>query len=147
MKTLLKQISNPRDAAATAGSLNVQVVATSASGTRAALQAAQAMAAGLDARIVVVVPQVVHYHESLEHPTVSPDFVGNRFRTVAEALAMDVEVRVCVCRSQTTALASALPRDAVVLVGGKTRRWWPTAEQRLTAALVSRGCRALLIVA
>ena len=56
MKTLLNQISNPGDVAATAGSLNVQVVATSASGTRAALRAAQAMAAGLDARIVVVVP-------------------------------------------------------------------------------------------
>jgi len=147
MKTLLNQISNPGDVAATAGSLNVQVVATSASGTRAALRAAQAMAAGLDARIVVVVPQVVHYREPLDHPTVSPDFVGDRFRAVAEELAMEVEIRVCVCRSKTAALVSALPRDAVVLVGGKTRRWWPTAEQRLTAALVSRGYRALLVVA
>ena len=146
MKTLLNQIPTARDVASETGSLKVQVVATSAGGTRAALGAAKSLAAGLDASIVLVVPHVVQYGETLEHPTMSPDFAGERFRTMAEDLAMDVEIRVCVCRSQTAVLASALSHDAVVLVGGKVRRVWPTTEQRLIAALVSRGYKALLVV-
>lgn len=147
MKTVLNSIADVRGEASDAGSLNVQVVATKGSATLAALRAARSLAAGLDARIVLVVPQVVHYGEALDRPTVSPGFIADRYRRMAEDLAMDVEIRVCVCRSQTGALVSALPRDAVVLVGGKTRRLWPTAEQRLTAALVDRGYRALLVVA
>ena len=146
MRTVLNQIPTVGNAASEAGSLKVQVIATSAGGTRAALGAAKSLAAGLDAGIVLVVPHVVQYGETLQHPTVSPDFVGERFRSIAEDLAIDVEIRVCVCRSRTAVLASALSHDAVVLVGGKIRRVWPTVEQRLIAALVSRGYKALLVV-
>ena len=126
-------------------SLKVQVVATTVDGTRAALVAARTMAAGLGARIDVVVPHVVPYGEAIEHPTIAPTFVGRRIQALADQLSMDVDVRVCVCRTHTAALTQWLVRDAVVLVGGRRRRGWPTREQRLAVSLAEHGYNALFV--
>jgi hypothetical protein len=146
MNTVLNQIPNASDARSSeAQSLRVQVIATSFGGTRAALATAQTLAAGLDARVVVFVPYVVPYGEALDHPTIKPAFIGDRFARLADELSFEVEVRVCVCRSWPNALATELSRDAVIVIGGASRRWWPTCEQRLAASLVSDGYNALFV--
>ena len=125
--------------------LKVQVVATSFGGTRAALLAARTLAAGLDARVVIFVPFVVPYGEALDHPTIKPAFIGDRFGRLAEEFSMEVDVQVCVCRSWLEALTSVLSRDGAVVVGGRSRRWWTTAEQRLAASLARAGFNALFV--
>jgi hypothetical protein len=125
--------------------LKVQVIATSVNGTRAALAAARRLAADLTAHVVVFVPFVVPYGEVLEHPTVDPEVIGARYGRLAEELSLEAEVRVCVCRSWAEALGSVLSHDAPVVVGGDTRRWFPTREQKLAASLVRGGYDVLLI--
>ena len=126
-------------------SLAVYVVATTIGGTRAALEAARTFAAGVDVRIILLVPQVVPYPQSVDHPADSVAFTRERFRHLAESLAVDVLVRVCLCRSHSAALAPVVPRDAIVLVGGRCRRWWPTREQRVADALTGAGRQVLFV--
>jgi hypothetical protein len=125
--------------------LSVYVLATSTQGTRAALQAAGTYAQGLDARLVMLVPHVVPYAQALEHPADPVAFTASRFRALAEQLGIDVTIRVCFCRSHSAALAPLIPPHAAVLVGGRTRRWWPTREQRVANALTSAGRSVLFI--
>lgn len=125
--------------------LSVYVLATSASGTRAALRAASSYARGLDACIVLLVPHVVPYAQALEHPADSVDFVADRFRELAVEIGVDVSIRVCLCRPQSAALAPLIPRDGAILIGGRTRRWWPTHEQRLARTLMKTGRRVLFV--
>jgi hypothetical protein len=125
--------------------LAVYVVATTFSGTRAALGAARNFAAGFDIRITLLVPQVVPYPQSVDHPADSVAFTRERFCRLVEPLATDVLVRVCLCRSHSVALAPLLPRDAVVLVGGRCRRWWPTREQNVADALSRTGRQVLFV--
>jgi hypothetical protein len=124
----------------------VHLVATTPDGTRAALAAAGAIARGTAAPAVMLVPWVVPYGEALDHPTESVAFGVKIFSKLAEELGIDVTVQVCLCRSSGEALGSLLPRDAVVVIGGPSRQWWPTREQRL-AARVSRAGRRVLFVA
>jgi len=114
-------------------------------GTRAALAAADAHAQGLGARIVLLVPQVVPYAQTLEHPADSVTFAADRFRALVDELRSDVTIRVGLCRPQDATLEALIPRDAVVLVGGRTRRWWPTPEQRAAAALTRAGHGVLFV--
>jgi hypothetical protein len=125
--------------------LAVCVMATTLSGTRAALDAARNFAAGFDLRITLLVPQVVPYQQPLDHPADSVAFTIERFRGLAEPLETDVAVHVCLCRSHNATLAPLLPRDAIVLVGGRCRRWWPTREQRVAATLTDAGHHVLFV--
>ena len=144
MNKVLTQIPNAPDAkSGNTRSLTVQVIATSFGGTRAALGTARALAAGLDARVVVLVPFVVPYGEALDHPTVKPELIGARWGRLAEELSLEADVRVCVCRSWTESLPSVLSHDAPVVIGGKTRRWWPTPEDGLRSSLARDGYSVL----
>jgi hypothetical protein len=127
--------------------MTLQILGTGLDGTRAALAAARTMASGLDARVVVLVPHVVPYGEALAHPTVKPALVGARYATLADELSIEADIRICVCRSWSADLATLLSRDAPVVVGGDTRRWFPTREQRLAASLVGKGYDVLLVAA
>jgi hypothetical protein len=138
----------PTETPAPAGStLSVYVLATTEAGTRTALATAGAFARDLHARIVVLVPHVVPYAQTLEHPADPAAFAGERYRQAADALGLDVTIQVCLCRS-VDAVTALLPRDAAVLVGGRARRRfqpWPTREERLARALERGGRRVLFI--
>ena len=137
--------STPAVPAAAQLPLAVYVLATSADGTRTALTAASAHARDLEACIVLLVPHVVPYAQALEHPADSVGFVADRFRTLAWELGLEVTIRICLCRPEHAALAPLIPQDAVILVGGRTRRWWSTREQRLADALIRTGHRVLFV--
>ena len=127
--------------------LSVYVLATTDGGTRAALEAAGAMAHDLRARIVLLVPHVVPYAQALEHPADPTTFAGERYRESAAALGLDVIIRVCLCRTRSQ-VAALLPPDAAVLVGGRPRprfQPWPTSEERLARDLERGGRRVLFI--
>jgi hypothetical protein len=128
-----------------AASLRAYVIATTESGTRAALEATRHWAAGLNEEVVLLVPFVLPYAEPLDAANGAIASVANRYRLIAEAADLDVLVRVCVCRPHSAALMPLLPPGAVVLIGGRTRRWWPTREERLAARLEQSGYRALFV--
>jgi hypothetical protein len=130
--------TEPRD-------LAVYVVATTPGGTVAALEGARKFAAGFTLRVTLLVPYVVPYQLPLERPADSLAFTAERFRQLVEPLAVDVLVRVCICRPHSATLALLLPRDAVILVGGRYRRWRATREQRLAKALARDGRLVLFV--
>jgi hypothetical protein len=128
-----------------AASLRAYVIATTDAGTRAALEATRQWAIGLNAEVVLLVPFVIPYAEPLDAANGAVTFVANRYRLLAETIGIDILVRVCVCRPHSAELMPLLPPGAIVLIGGATRRWWPTREERLATRLGRSGYRALLV--
>jgi hypothetical protein len=114
--------------------LNLDVVFTSVEPTLAALKTAGALARRLNARITLVVPQIVPYPLLLKTPPVLIEFNERRFRIIASQCPVAVTVRIYLCRDTAETLAGVLKPDSVVVLGGR-RRWWPTAEKRLARKL------------
>jgi hypothetical protein len=125
--------------------LTLCVLATTEAGTRAALRAAGVLGAGLDPLVLLFVPRPVPYQEPLEAPSASSAVATRRLRALAEQSALNVQLRVCLCRPDGASLATVFPREATVLVGGSSRRWLPTREQRLARRLTADGRRVLFI--
>ncbi len=119
----------------------VQVVATTDGPTRAALLVAGALARG--APVSVLAPQIVPPGIDLTLPLSMPAVMGARFRAVAEEVGVGARIRVCLCRRFDEACRRLLWREAVVVVGGPIRRWWPSPEQRLAARPARRGFRVV----
>jgi hypothetical protein len=118
--------------------LNLDVVFTSVEPTLAALKTAGALASRLNARITLVVPQIVPYPLLLKTPPVLIEFNERRFRIIASQCPVAVTVRIYLCRDTAETLAGVLKPDSVVVLGGR-RRWWPTAEKRLARKLRRMG--------
>jgi hypothetical protein len=123
--------------------LEVSVVFTSAAETVAALKRAAALASRLDARITLLVMQIVPYPLALERPPVPSDFNEKRLEAIAKASSVDATVRVYLCRDRMETLSAVLKPGSLVVVGGR-RRWWPTAEQKLARRLRRAGHDVIL---
>ena len=120
------------------------MVATSEEGAAHALSAARSFGDGLSPTLRLLVPHFVPYPESLDSPSMPVQFVADRFKDLAVELS-HVEVQICVCRPAAATLAAAVPRNAVVVVGG-VRGWLrPSREERLAAALATDGRRVLFV--
>jgi hypothetical protein len=141
-RELRSPVTNRADASR-GRALPVFVIATTERGTRTALAAAGAYAAGLTGRIVLVVPHVVPYAVPLDHPADSPVFAGERFRDAARTVGDDLAIHVCVCRS-TASVAAVLPGNALIVVGGR-RRWWRSRDERLAHTLARSGLCVLFV--
>jgi len=107
--------------------LSVDVVFTSIEPTLAALKKAGALAGGLNARITLLVAQIVPYPLPLESPPVLLDFNERRFRKIANQSPVETTVRLYQCRDQLETLASVLePHSLWLLVvekdGGQPRK-------------------------
>jgi hypothetical protein len=125
--------------------VNINVVATTPSGTRAALAATAAFGAGLDARTTLLVPYVVPYVQDSGPSAELLSIALTRFRRLARQVGEQIEVRVCVCRPHDATLAPLLSRDTTILVGGKRRRYWPTPAQRLATSLLQKHYPVLFV--
>jgi hypothetical protein len=136
--TLAHQKLLPPAAGESESRLNLDVVFTSVEPTLAALKRAGALASRLNARITLVVPQIVPYPLLLKTPPVLIEFNERRFRIIASQCPAAVTVRIYLCRDPAETLAGVLNPDSVVVLGGR-RRWWPTAEKRLARKLRRMG--------
>src|SRR5215472_6079008 len=74
--------------------LNISVVFTSVDSTLAALKAAGSLAHRLDARITLLVPQVVPYHLPRESPPVLLDWNERRLRVIADNSPVETKVNL-----------------------------------------------------
>jgi hypothetical protein len=121
----------------------VHVVATQFRGTRAALEAAVPLARGSDARLKVLVPQIVPYPLPLDQPVEAAPFAAERYRNLLHQLHAEAEVRLCLCRNPDDIILQLLPAHATVVVGGPAGTWRASREERLTRRLTHLGHRVV----
>src|SRR5579859_3418209 len=126
--------------------LEVNVIFSTIQGTQAALKAAQELAHDLNARTLLLVPQVVPRQFPISSPPVSIAFTERRAIALASASQkdMDISVQVFLCGDKRQCLLKVLKPKSLVLIGGK-KRWWPAAEQKLANALRARGHRVIFV--
>jgi hypothetical protein len=114
--------------------LAIYVAYTSEGETVNALRQAAQMAAGLNARLQIVAPQIVPWAADLDHPPVDPAFTGAKMLKLAEQAGVDADVHVVLCRDCLVGLESVLGKNAVVVAG----------ENKLTHQLTKRGHHAFV---
>jgi hypothetical protein len=106
----------------------LHVVPTTAEGTQDAMDAAQAAA------------------EATGSPVYLLGQAGASPTTVAPHSHHRVKVLSCAWH-RVSDLTLLMPPRAVVFIGGRCRRFWPTAEQRLARQFARLGCRVVFVSA
>jgi hypothetical protein len=119
--------------------LEISVVFTSPEFTVTALKRAAALAGNLDARITLVVPQVVPFPLPLASPPVLLDFQEARLQEIASNSTVETLVRIYLCRCRWEVLQAVLPPHSVVVLGARGEWRWFTRERRLARKLRHAG--------
>jgi hypothetical protein len=120
----------------------VHVIATSLEATREALETAAALARGSSGRVVLFLRRA--------SPDVQPaDPRGEGVQLAAlkrltESYTPRPQVLSCVCEHAAD-VVQLFQSPGLVVIGGETRWWWPTAEQRLARALTRLGCHVTFV--
>jgi hypothetical protein len=119
--------------------LPVAVVFTTVPATLAALREAASLADKLNARITLMVPQVVPFPAPLECPPVLREFNEHRFRVLARDVQIEMHVHISLCRDRFEELRLLLPASSIVVLGGHSRRFLPGRDARLAIRLKQAG--------
>jgi hypothetical protein len=120
------------------GGPSIHIIATNDDGTHAALTEARRLTRPSSGRVIILVPQFVSFVEPPASPCESVALT-DRYRGLAAAAGVEAVVRVCVCNRVDDLFRWMLSKDSRVIVGGRHRRFWPTAEQRLARRLKTLG--------
>jgi hypothetical protein len=128
---------------ARANRATVHVVATSLEGTREALEAATALARGLCGRVVVFLRRPSTDLNASDQ-TINNDDTEQALRRLAHSYTPRPNVLSCVC-PRAADIVQLFRSPGLVVVGGKARWWWPTAEQRLAEDLTRLGCHVTFV--
>jgi hypothetical protein len=127
-----------------ANGVPIHVVATTLEGTRDAIAAADVLASATDSRVYVIARGAVPDGVTLEPPTDRLHMFARTIRDLPEASSARLDVLACLYRRPADLLI-LLPPRAIVFIGGGSRRWWPTPEQRLAHEFTRIGCRVVFI--
>jgi hypothetical protein len=119
--------------------LNISVLFTSMESTMAALRRACALAASLNARITLLVFQLVPYPLPLESPPVLLDWNERRFQAIAAESPVETTVRLYLCRDTAETLLNTLYSKSVVVIGAGRSPWPFTPEKKLARQLRHAG--------
>lgn len=119
------------------------VVATTTTGTEAALRVASTLARQRSARLILVVPQIGP--PDALGPSSSRTWSGAQYQRMAARFNQRIDVIVSVGASVIDALRQHIPRGAHTIIGGRHRWWWPEREERVAAALRRSGRHALFV--
>ena len=122
----------------------VFVLFTTVPETLHALRTAADLASDPNARIEVLVPEIVPYPLPLDRPAVDRKFLENRYQKVLQQEGIRTGIRICLCREPRVALTSSLKSGSVIVIGLR-RRWWPTRETRLARWLEEQGHRVVVV--
>lgn len=130
--------------------LDLQVIFTDLPKTAAAVAAARTMARGLDARITLMVAQVVPYPLALAEPSIPVEFTERALEPLAcEKDDAGITIEILLCRDRDETLRRAVPPDSLVIVGARKRRWWLAGWftwERSLAKILRRDGRRVLVV-
>ncbi len=133
----------PADSDVSPSRLNVSVVFTSADATIRALKHAEELADRLNARISLLVPQVVPYGFPLASPPVLLDFSERRFAEIAKESLVETTVQIYLCRDREEMLPTVLAPGSLVVIGGR-KRWFRNPEKHLARKLRRVGHEVIL---
>jgi hypothetical protein len=122
--------------------LDIVIPFTTPELTRAAIEAANCMGAGLHANLRLVRIQVVPFELDLNRPPVFVDFLKEQLAGFESALPMAGEVRLA--RDFEDGLKGTLGADSVVILATKQRPW-RTSTERLSRSLRRSGYRTILV--
>jgi hypothetical protein len=128
--------------ASQAAELDLVIPFTTPGLTRAAINAANRMGAGLNAALRLVRVQVVPFELDLNRPPVFIDFLKEQLAGFESALPIGGEVRLA--RDFEDGLKGTLGPDSVVILATK-RRPWRTNTERLSRSLRRSGYRTVLV--
>jgi hypothetical protein len=139
-----EQYASPSSRTEAHPTLEVNVVFTTYRSTLAALKTAGNLVRHLDARIRLLVAQVVPFALPLDCPPVSVPFTQERCRSLASecAEASEVQINLYLCRDKRQVLRQVLRPRSLIVVGG-SRRWWSTPEEKLATMLRNDGHRVI----
>jgi len=124
----------------------VHVVATTLSGTRAAMRAAAALAKGVESRVHVIAARQVSADSSSDQQSASARAFAQEIMQWPETRSARVNVLPCLCRRLSDVAQLLTPRS-VVVIGGRSRWWWASREQRLADTLTAEGYQVLFVPA
>jgi hypothetical protein len=114
--------------------LKLYVIFTDLPATNLALQAANQLAHDLDARVTLLVAQVVPYPLPRECPPVSIEFTEQVLSRLICGQGLETTVHVYLCRERNETIRQALDPDSIVVIGGG-KRWWRNSERTLARLL------------
>jgi hypothetical protein len=118
----------------------IRVIATTAEGTRSALEAAKRLPGAARADIIVLVPHVITAAAAIEQTGGSETCrIKASYRELLRSVGVDAAINVCVCRRDSDVFRWMLGQPSLVIVGGRRRWWWPTAAQRMVGILERAG--------
>ena len=118
--------------------VQLQVIATTKIGTRAALTKARQLARRLNvARTVVLVPRIGSWVSA--GATSNDTDTVKCYREMAGQTGVDATIRLCLTASAREVSRWMLPRGSMIVVGGRRRWWWPTRAQRIAEQLKRAG--------
>ena len=123
--------------------LQLYVIFTDLPATNLALEAANQLAHDLDARVTVLVAQVVPYPLAPECPPVSVRFTEQVLSRLVRDRELETTVHVYLCRDRDETIRQALLPESIVVVGSR-KRWWRKAEKALARVLRRDGHHVIL---
>jgi hypothetical protein len=112
--------------------------------TKAALKYASSLANDLNVRLRLIDVHVVPYGVSLDHPTVSPQYLVRRIRSLARDSTLPVSAEIVYARDWEQGFRRALGPGSLVLMAIK-RSWWRSSEKRLAARLRKIGHQVIWV--
>jgi hypothetical protein len=124
---------------ATPARLSVNVLATTHDGTRCALDVAKRLTSGLDAQVVLLLPKLASFAGGFDPAGQERSTLVDEHRALAADVGVHVKVLFCLCHRYDDVVHQMLGRSALLIVGGETRAWWPTREERLVSRLAAQG--------
>jgi len=127
-----------------AGEIELIVPFTDPATTRAVLERAHGLTAGLNARISLVAVHALPYPTAFTCPTATHAFLVDQLLSLAAECPFPVASQVVLARSREEGFRHALKAEATVLLGTH-RHFWRTAEERLAKMLVADGHNVVLL--
>jgi len=118
-------------------SATISVLATTVAGTKAALAAAKPIAEQSGSPVLLLISKGPDSRDA--------NWLVARYEELARDVGQPVRVRVGVSSSATEAATLLTPSDGTIIVGGPSRWWWPTAEERIAARLRRAGRRVVFV--
>jgi hypothetical protein len=128
-------------------SLGITVIFTSESFAAAALRAAASLARRLDARVTLLMPEVVPFPVPLDSPALDRRWNEARLQSIAQMSRVATTVHVRLCRDRWELLTDELRPRSLVVVAGRRRTWWRTGEESLARRLSRAGHEVVFVEA
>jgi hypothetical protein len=123
--------------------LRINVLFTTPHETRYALKRAAELSTGLNAEILLIVPQIVPFPLELDNPPVPLDFASHQICSLTEAIDADLDWQIYLCRDRLQTFLRVLRAHSMTVVGVR-RGWYFSRTHRLARALRRRGHHVIL---